>query len=314
MNIECPNCKKTGQVDDAKIPEPGVHAVCPQCNEKFLVKLDKPKDFEFEAVAEPTSKNSENNINSNNLSTYQSHSNAVGKRYLGVLPSVLISAILAFIVSIAFFVLFSILTNSKLHTTTHGIIFICCLLISYQLLRERTFPTITILSIAGGYIFFYIIVSIVIHTSNKPKTNLVYTPKQQAQANQSVQTPLVQKPMSSAAPPTLSYAVDEATKAKLHKAALIIYRQYPFLDGDNEISNSTAMSEVSQTCADLVKRGRELPDALRIAAAQVGPKYGPSDEKKRTKEIYGLTPLGNIPIDEFCIHLSTPIPQYKPSK
>jgi predicted Zn finger-like uncharacterized protein len=185
MNIECPNCKKTGQVDDAKIPVSGVHAVCPQCNEKFLVKLDKPKDFEFQSVEEPISNISKNDINSNKLSMSQSPSKTLGKRYLGVLPSVLISAVLAFIVSIALFVLFTVLTNSKLSTTTHGLVFICCFLISYQLLRERTFPTITVLSIVGGYIFFYVIVSIVIHTSNKPK--LPNTPQQQAQTNQSVQ-------------------------------------------------------------------------------------------------------------------------------
>jgi hypothetical protein len=122
------------------------------------------------------------------------------------------------------------------------------------------------------------------------------------------------KQKSSIATSTSSYVLDQTTKAKLRKTALQIYREYPFLDSENEKANSKAMSDVSQTCADLVERGMALPDALRIAAAQVGPKYGPSDEKRRTKEVYGMSPLSSIPIDEFCITLSTPVPPYNPSR
>ena len=50
MKFECPNCKNTGQVDDSKVPEAGVFAKCPQCNNKFLVKHETPKNFEFETV------------------------------------------------------------------------------------------------------------------------------------------------------------------------------------------------------------------------------------------------------------------------
>lgn len=53
MKFECPNCKKSGQVDDSKVPESGVYATCPQCSNKFLVKRGAPKNFEFERVVQP---------------------------------------------------------------------------------------------------------------------------------------------------------------------------------------------------------------------------------------------------------------------
>lgn len=144
--------------------------------------------------------------------------------------------------------------------------------------------------------------------------NLPNTAQQQTQTNQPINIPPEQKPMSSAASSTPSYEVDPAPEAKLHQTARQIYRKYPFLDGDNENANSKAMSAVSQTCADLVKRGMPLADALRIAASQVGPQYGPSDEKQRIKEQYGTAPLANVPIDTFCIMLSKPVPPYHPNK
>ena len=52
MHFECPNCKKSGQVDDSKIPVTGMHATCPQCNNKFLIKPEAPKDFIFEPIKE----------------------------------------------------------------------------------------------------------------------------------------------------------------------------------------------------------------------------------------------------------------------
>lgn len=56
MKFECPNCKKSGQVDASKVPESGVYATCPQCNEKFLIKREFPTDFEFEPAVQPISK------------------------------------------------------------------------------------------------------------------------------------------------------------------------------------------------------------------------------------------------------------------
>lgn len=52
MKFECPNCKKSGQVDDSKVPESGVYATCPQCNNKFLIKQVASKEFDFEPVQE----------------------------------------------------------------------------------------------------------------------------------------------------------------------------------------------------------------------------------------------------------------------
>lgn len=48
MKFECPNCKKAGHVDDSKVPDAGVYATCPQCNNKFLIKREVPREFEFE--------------------------------------------------------------------------------------------------------------------------------------------------------------------------------------------------------------------------------------------------------------------------
>lgn len=50
MKFECPKCKKPGQIDDSKVPESGIYATCPQCNNRFLVKQEVSKDFEFESV------------------------------------------------------------------------------------------------------------------------------------------------------------------------------------------------------------------------------------------------------------------------
>ena len=41
MKLECPSCKKSGQVDDSKIPitKDGAYVTCLQCNNKFQIKL-----------------------------------------------------------------------------------------------------------------------------------------------------------------------------------------------------------------------------------------------------------------------------------
>lgn len=65
MRFECPSCKKPGQVDDAKIPESGVYAVCPDCSERF--RIQKPSDFIFEAV---------NNLSPNEATPYIKPTNA----------------------------------------------------------------------------------------------------------------------------------------------------------------------------------------------------------------------------------------------
>lgn len=52
MKFNCPNCKKSGQIDDSKIPDPGIYATCPECYHKFLVKFEAPEDFEFEPVVQ----------------------------------------------------------------------------------------------------------------------------------------------------------------------------------------------------------------------------------------------------------------------
>ena len=40
MTFKCPKCNKAGVVDDSKVPEIGVYATCPLCNNKFLIKRE----------------------------------------------------------------------------------------------------------------------------------------------------------------------------------------------------------------------------------------------------------------------------------
>lgn len=47
MKFECPNCEKTGQVDDSSIPNEGVYATCPVCGTKFFISKSS-SDFTFE--------------------------------------------------------------------------------------------------------------------------------------------------------------------------------------------------------------------------------------------------------------------------
>ena len=56
MKFECPICKKSGQVDDSKVPEDGVNATCPQCHNKFLIKREPSDDFLFDPVAKSAPK------------------------------------------------------------------------------------------------------------------------------------------------------------------------------------------------------------------------------------------------------------------
>lgn len=51
MKFECPRCKKSGQIDDSRVPDVGIYATCPQCNAKFLIKKEAPKEFVFEPVS-----------------------------------------------------------------------------------------------------------------------------------------------------------------------------------------------------------------------------------------------------------------------
>ncbi len=60
MKFSCPQCALAGNVDDARLPEGGMYAVCPKCGERFLVKREPPPapqpvtppdDFSFEAMA-----------------------------------------------------------------------------------------------------------------------------------------------------------------------------------------------------------------------------------------------------------------------
>ena len=57
MKFECPDCKKSGQIDDSDIPESGVYATCQQCGNKFIVKRAAPKDFVYEPVEQSVAKN-----------------------------------------------------------------------------------------------------------------------------------------------------------------------------------------------------------------------------------------------------------------
>jgi type IV pilus assembly protein PilA len=44
MKFSCPNCNLEGNIDDAKVPEQGIHAGCPRCKTRFLVKKESTPD------------------------------------------------------------------------------------------------------------------------------------------------------------------------------------------------------------------------------------------------------------------------------
>lgn len=50
MKIECPNCKKTGEVDDSKIPKEGIGVRCPKCGNRFIIMRENSKE---EFIVEP---------------------------------------------------------------------------------------------------------------------------------------------------------------------------------------------------------------------------------------------------------------------
>jgi len=43
MDFSCPNCKLTGHIDDARVPEQGIYATCLKCREQFPVKKEPPR-------------------------------------------------------------------------------------------------------------------------------------------------------------------------------------------------------------------------------------------------------------------------------
>lgn len=54
MDFRCPNCNLTGNIDDAKVPETGIYAVCPKCQERFLVKKEPPLEPSWDFKSAPT--------------------------------------------------------------------------------------------------------------------------------------------------------------------------------------------------------------------------------------------------------------------
>ncbi len=51
MKFECPNCKKAGAIEDSKVPDGGVYANCPNCQTRFLIKIQRD-DFSFTPAQE----------------------------------------------------------------------------------------------------------------------------------------------------------------------------------------------------------------------------------------------------------------------
>lgn len=94
MKFECPSCKMSGQVDDSKVHELGMYATCPQCNNKFLIKRETPKDFTFEPIQEsvkieeppPVTKQEPKQKNDNSVSRRQLYRAAIGKNIDYYLP------------------------------------------------------------------------------------------------------------------------------------------------------------------------------------------------------------------------------------
>jgi hypothetical protein len=45
MKFHCPNCKLTGSIDDARVPDQGLYAGCPHCKTRFLIKKEVSPDL-----------------------------------------------------------------------------------------------------------------------------------------------------------------------------------------------------------------------------------------------------------------------------
>jgi Tfp pilus assembly protein PilE len=45
MKFSCPDCKLTGSIDDARLPEQGLYANCPKCKTRFLVRKTPGPDM-----------------------------------------------------------------------------------------------------------------------------------------------------------------------------------------------------------------------------------------------------------------------------
>ncbi|MBJ6749899.1 RDD family protein [Geomonas anaerohicana] len=114
-----------------------------------------------------------------------------------------------------------------------------------------------------------------------------------------------QLPMSSAGP-QVHYKADVATEAAMKKVANKIYRRYPYLDVNNDNNNFEAIGAVSQACAGFAGAGMPFPIALRRAADEIAPRYGPSDVKHRMTAS-GIRQPGflSIPMEDMCLNAGT---------
>lgn len=46
MKVMCPQCEAVYQIDDARIPNEGIHGRCPKCNERFFIRKENTKAAE----------------------------------------------------------------------------------------------------------------------------------------------------------------------------------------------------------------------------------------------------------------------------
>lgn len=60
MNFQCPNCEKSGTIEDSKVPEIGIYATCPQCSTRFLIKRQKLDNFKFDFAEDMTNEKNRN--------------------------------------------------------------------------------------------------------------------------------------------------------------------------------------------------------------------------------------------------------------
>jgi predicted Zn finger-like uncharacterized protein len=134
MKFECPSCKKSGQVDDSKIPEVGVYANCPQCNSKFLIKREEPKGFVFEAVEQPT------------VETKQ-------KKPMGKIAMFFIAFGITIAVNLAVHIPFIAINGFKMHMGPLSMVNIIAMIAAYICLTKKRLHALTIVSAIIGIIF-----------------------------------------------------------------------------------------------------------------------------------------------------------------
>lgn len=303
MDIECPVCKKTGVIDDSRIPDQGVYVTCPQCKNKFTVnKIEPPKDFEIEPIAtnqQKTEQKDKPEINSIKKSPdeqvivpFQKEMGSSISRLWRGDYSLLVSF---WVFNILLVNIFKIITKIiieyvkasgvELHIN-YGLPILAFFLIAFDIIcivgvwrsSERYSGPIIWRALAKLCILINLIAYLgvfgnVISSINKPKqtTTTTYVPTYDVPATPTpAPAPMpAPAPAPAAQPATYVNSQNETMQDVANNA----YKLYPFLDNTKPTANENAINEVIARRNELINNGYSQTDALKIAVNEIGPKY-----------------------------------------